>query len=109
MVIGYALLWLETLAAALLWTALVTAFASRLARGWLRVIVVILVALVPLFGIALHLSMLTGMLRFMADLKANWFAFTLSESIAVLGGSALLGWFALRRAGDAPRARAWQR
>ena len=37
MEIGFALLWLETLAAALLWTALTVATAGRLARLRLRI------------------------------------------------------------------------
>jgi hypothetical protein len=108
MVVGFALLWLETLAASLLWTALVIAWTARLARRWQRVWF-FFAALLPVSVVASLLTVATGFLKFRVELQINWFFYTLSGSLVFFITAVILSRFAVRRVGDASRARAWPR
>ena len=104
---GYTLLWLESLGAALLFLAMVTALFARAA--WWRVprVVPVLTAL-AMIGVAAVGTFLVGVFQFAPFIQTTWFGPVLCWSIVFsLGVSALLLRGLRRGAEGATRARAW--
>lgn len=104
---GYALLWIEGLAVALLLVATLLACAGRLERRWLRLGAFLVVTL----GLALVFTALTvvaGWLQF-SGMSDRWFVSTLLLTAAFVAGAVWLGFSGLRRGNGRPAAAAWPR
>ena len=93
---GYALLWIESLAAALLLIAAATAYRAQASRPRLAQVLLVLAVAVALFVGA---AQTTGA-AFLASMRIehNWLAYALSWLICLLAGGGIVGW----RAFEAP-------
>jgi hypothetical protein len=110
--VAFLLLWLEGLAVAVLFAALVTACVARWSRRWLQVVVVVLAMFWPVaFGAVLTWGM--GLLWFhrQFSLPTNWFAYFLSWTLVLVGVACVVIVRGLRRTGAeaVPAGRAWPR
>jgi hypothetical protein len=107
---SYALLWIENVAAALLFVALIVACASRLAKRRYRMLCALLaVALVlVIYGLPTGAAML---LKFVLSIQYSPFYYWLSMLIVCLFGAVYVVRRGLRRGGesDTPNGRAWPR
>ncbi len=104
---GYALLWIEGLAVALLLVATLLACVGRFERRWLRLGAFLVVTL----GLTLVFTALTvvaGWLQF-SGMSDRWFASTLLLTAAFVAGAVWLGFSGLRRGDGRPAAAAWPR
>ena len=105
---GYAMIWIEGLAAAGLLVATVTALVARLTRRWLQIVLIAVAALFPLAaGVCFTIQM--GMLiRWMGP---AWFYYGVSWTILIAGGAVGVACLGLRRrrAEPVPAASAWPR
>ena len=102
---GYALLWIESLAAALLLIAATTAYRARESKQWqTRVLLVVAVA----FAFVIGAAQTTGA-AFLAyaRIEHNWLAYATSWLICLLAGGGLVLWLGLRRAESVPGAASW--
>lgn len=107
---GYALIWVETLAAALLLVALVTAGAARWPRSRGQRVVPVLTVLL-LAAVAAAAAFVAGYLKFGTRVETIPFAYTLSWALAFAAGAAAVLHGGLRPAEKeaAPAARSWSR
>jgi hypothetical protein len=106
--VGYAMIWIEGLAAAGLLVATITALVARLTRRWLQIVLIALAALFPLAA-GLCFTVPMGMLiRWMGP---AWFTYGLSWTILIAGGAVGVACLGLRRRGaePVPAASAWPR
>jgi len=106
--VGYAMMWIEGLAAAGLLVATITALVARLTRRWLQIVLIALAAFFPLaVGVCFTLPM--GML--MRWMGPAWFYYGLSWTILIAGGAVGVACLGLRRRGadPVPAASAWPR
>jgi len=107
---GYCVLWITSLAAALFLVALGLALGSKLRRRFWLVGAPAL-ALVPSLVLGVLASIVAGMLRWHKGIvKNSWFSYSLSWTLLLVAGAALLIVFGLsKRTGenDSPRARTW--
>src|SRR5437764_679402 len=106
---AYALIWVESLATALLVVVLVTAWAARRTRNLLRVAPPVLAALL-LVGPA---ALLTGGVDFLVRrgaMEGFWTGYVLAWTVALAVGAAIVTFGGLRRSSaEEPAARAWPR
>jgi hypothetical protein len=106
---GNALLWIEMLASALLWMALVAACASGVKRPRVRGVLVYIGSALPLsiFG---WFALNAIMLRFAAHMEIAWLWYALTLFISACVGLAVIGVRARpREVGTPPRAATWWR
>jgi hypothetical protein len=107
---GYVLLWIESLAASLLFVATLVACIGRLRRPWVRSVLVVLAALVPLaiYGLAAGAA---AVVRFAASVSVGAFYPVLALLICYLGGAVWIRIAGMRRGDDSPlvAAAAWPR
>jgi len=107
---GYALIWVEGLAAAVLWVALGTVWGARRERRWLQLVVALAVALLP---IALGGAAVAGALSLKFEkhgtIATDWVYYSLSWLLALMTTTFVVVRRGLRRSGDdnAPTARSW--
>ena len=105
---GYAMMWIEGLAAVGLLVATITALVARLTRRWLQIVLIAMAALFPLaVGVCFTIPM--GMLiRWMGP---TWFYYGVSWTILIAGGAVGVACLGLRRRGaePVPAASAWPR
>jgi len=102
---GYALLWIESLAAALLLVAAATAYFAQARKRWLGRIVLCVAVAAPLIIGALETTG-AAVLAY-ALIEHNWLAYTVSWLICLLAGSGLVLWFGLRRTEGLRAAASW--
>lgn len=105
---GYAMMWIEGLAAAGLLVATITALVARLTRRWLQIVLIAVAALFPL-AVGVWFTAVMGMvIRWMGP---TWFYYGLSWTILVAGGAVGVACLGLRRRGaePVPAASAWPR
>lgn len=105
---GYAMMWIEGLAAVGLLVATITALVARLTRRWLQIVLIAVAALFPLAA-GLCFTVPMGMLiRWMGP---TWFYYGLSWTILIAGGAVGVAYLGLRRRGaePVPAASAWPR
>jgi hypothetical protein len=106
---SYAMLWIESLAAALLLVATAAAVVARWPFRWLRLAAMVLVAL-PLFALAAAATYGIGFLRYSANLELNWFVPALTWTGVFAVGALVLISYGTGGSGDAPRrASSWPR
>ena len=104
---GYALIWIESLATLLLLVAAITAWSARLARPFWQRLGPILLALVGI-GLAVWWTSVIGYMNYGLDLHIGWFSYSLVWTIAFSVGAMVLLWLGLRRRPDAgAAARSW--
>jgi len=83
---GHLFFYLAVVAAALLWSATFVAAAARTGRPWLHRLLVAAAVIVPPLALVPWVG-LTALLAFGANIRANWFAPTLTALVsAVVGG-----------------------
>jgi hypothetical protein len=107
---GYALMWIESLAVALLLVATVTACAARWPRRFGQGVVPVLAAF-GVFALAAGATFVVGFLKFGARLDTGWFFYTHSWTLLFTVGAVVVLYRGLRRVGPeaAPAARRWPR
>ncbi|HEV3117608.1 MAG TPA: hypothetical protein VGY58_11170 [Gemmataceae bacterium] len=104
---GYALIWIESLAAALLLVALVTAWSAWRSRRLWQWAGPILLGLV-LIALPAILTYGIGWLRYVRGMELPWFSYLLVWTIAFAVGALVVLVAGLRRRGEAgPAARFW--
>jgi hypothetical protein len=109
---GYALIWVEGMAAMFLLVALLTARSARYARRFRQWMLPLLAAL-PILLVASILALLTGALRFSKTrdypLPHDWFLYTLSWTLVFLVGTTVVLVRGLRRTPEeaVPLASSW--
>src|SRR5687768_9728614 len=104
---GYALIWIESLATLLLLIAAITAWSARLARPFWQRLGPILLALIGI-GLAAWLTSAIGYLNFGLGLHIGWFSYTLAWTTGLIVGTVILFWLGFRQRGDVgPVARSW--
>ncbi len=106
---GYALLWLESLAAGLLLLAATVACAARLKRRWVRVVLSAAAGL-GLAAAGAAVTLVTATLEERWE-TTRWFGYSLSWAVGVSLGALLLIAFGLRSRGEKlmPGGREWPR
>ena len=109
---GYAMMWLEWLAAAILFVAVVTACLARLRRAWLRVGLSVAAALLPVVKgsvIAFIFAWVAAKLL-QQWYSYHWFLFWFSWTVCSAAGIVLVLVAGLRRrGGPSPGAASWPR
>lgn len=105
---GHALLWIVSLAAALLCTATVTAWAAGRQRRWLRV----LIGLIPaglFLAAGTAAAAATGTLKYSYGLHQSWFEYTVAWTFCLLVGLAWVLRSSFRAVGEPPEpaGRSW--
>ena len=105
---GYAMIWIEGLAAVGLLVATITALVARLTRRWLQIVVIAVAALFPL-AVGVCFTVVMGMI--MRWMGPAWFSYGLSWTILIAGGAVGVACLGLRRRGaePVPAASAWPR
>ena len=105
---GYAMIWIEGLAAAGLLVATITALVARLTSRWLQIVLIALAAVFPLAA-GVWFTVVMGMvIRWMGP---TWFYYGLSWTILIAAGAVGVACLGLRRRGaePVPAASAWPR
>ncbi len=105
---GYAMMWIEGLAAVGLLVATITALVARLTRRWLQILLIAVAALFPL-AVGVCFTVVMGMvIRWMGP---TWFYYGLSWTILIAAGAVGVACLGLRRRGaePVPAASAWPR
>jgi hypothetical protein len=104
---GYSLIWIESLASALLLIAVVTAWSGRRSRRFWQRLAPVLIALVVGTGAGI-LTYGIGWLRYHGNLDIPWFWYAFAWTLAFVAGSLVLFRNGLRcRGDDGPGARTW--
>jgi hypothetical protein len=108
--VGYALIWLEFLVAALLWIILVTAWVSRRRSRWVRMVVVALATLVPLAPVVVC-AILSTMGFVGATIWWGWLVYVTAWILALAAGAVVVAVKGLRsgEAKGSVRASLWPR
>jgi hypothetical protein len=87
---SYALLWIETMFASLLWVGLLLACAARLKHKWASRLTKGIAAVFP-FGVAFAaLGAITATLKFWVHLQGSWFGYAVSLFVTYAVGSIIL-------------------
>jgi len=104
---GYPVLWLSGLAAAVLLVALGAVGGARLQKRWQRIAMVVLATL-PGLIVGIMSTVFAGFLL-AKGIRQHWFGYSLSWLFLFVAGGLLLGVQGIRRRGDErePRARSW--
>jgi hypothetical protein len=98
---SYAMIWVETLVAVLLFVATTAACVARWRRRWQRLTVLLVVTL-PLVGAAASATYGIGYVKYAIHLESIGFIATLSWTVLFITGVAVLFWCGLGRAGNEP-------
>lgn len=105
---GYILIWIESLATALLFVALFTALSGRLKKRLWQIVWPIMAALLP-FLILLPATVFGYFLR-QYHVAPTWlFGYTLSLTLFYLFGVIFFFYYGLARGGNAPASNTWSR
>ncbi len=100
---GYALIWIEGLAAMLLLTAVSASYSAHRQRRWGQLVLPLL-AMLPVALLAAALTWVTAILKFHYHglIPHDWFVYTFAWTIAFLAGATVLFSRGLRRTGAEP-------
>ena len=104
------MIWIEFLAAAVLWVVLVTALVSRWRRRWARVLLVVLAAVLPLAPV-IFLDILAGIGLAVGAFWIGWFIYGTAWILVFAAGAVAVARKGLRHGEGAelPRAALWPR
>jgi len=109
---AYAMIWLESLAGAILLAAVVTALAARLRRAWVRIALAAAGAILPtaVGGLAAFLCAWLAVVTLRTWYAFGWFHYWFWWTVLAAGGAAAVVIIGLRRRGEGARpAAAWPR